>query len=219
MKLLAPVLVLLLAACAGDGGPRWHGDAVRWLETYREQALAGEAKLAPAAYAGALREFKRGGDWDGLAIAHLTRCAIERATDQPPAGCDAYREQKPLGASRGNDAYARWLAGAAVREDIEFLPAAYRGTAAAMIDGNRAELAERLAGIEPPLSQLVALAVAWRQLPDARPALADCAALAGKHGWLAAHRTCLAREIALLRERGDAVGAAERERRLRLLGP
>ena len=219
MRRCALLFVALLAACAGEGGPRWHNDAVSWLDSYRAQALAGEAKLAPAAYAGALREFKLGGDWEGLAIAHLTRCAIERVTDQTLAGCAAYREQKPLGASRANDAYASWLAGTVTRRDIEFLPEAYRGVAAAMQDGNASALAERLAGIEPPLSQLVALAVVWRQLPDAQPALSACATLAGKQGWLAAHRTCLSREIVLLKERGDAAGAAERERRLRMLGP
>ena len=206
---------LLLAACAG--APRWHGEAVDWLETYREQALAGEARLAPSALANAIDAFKRGGDWDGLALAHLTRCAIERATDQPLAGCAAYREQQPLGASRSNDAYARWLSGAAMRTDIEFLPAAYRHVAAALADGERALLAERLADIEAPLSQLVALAIVWRQLPDPQPALAACALVAAKQGWLAAHRVCLRREIAVLKERGGA-GAAEREQRLRLLG-
>lgn len=209
---------LLLAACAGDGAPRWRSDAVGWLDTYREQALAGEAKLAPAAYGNAVSGFKRGGDWDGLAVVHLTRCAIERATDQAPNGCTTYREQKPLGANRGHDAYAAWLAGAVSRADIEHLPAAYRGVAAALADGDRAALAGRLAAIEAPLSQLVALAVVWRQLPDPQPALATGATLAGRQGWLAAHRACLAREAAVLKERGDAAGAAERERRLRLLG-
>ncbi|MFA7267750.1 MAG: hypothetical protein WC073_00265 [Sterolibacterium sp.] len=217
LRLLESLFLLLLAGCA-SGGPRWHADAVGWLETYREQALAGETRLAPAAYANALAEFKRGGDWDGLAVAHLTRCAVERATDQPLLGCAAYTAQQPLGASRSNDAYARWLAGAATREDIEFLPPVYRDLAAAMQSGNAALSAERLSRIEPPLSALVALALVWRELPDAGPALAAGEALAGKQGWLAAHRTCLGREIVLLKQRGDAAGAAEREKRLRLLG-
>lgn len=219
MKWAALACALLLAACASSSGPRWQTDAPHWLETYREQALSGEARLASAAYANALGEFKRGGDWDGLAVSHLTRCAIERVTDQPLLGCAAYQAQLPLGASRNNDAYMRWLSGELRPEDVEFLPPAYRELAAAWQSGNSGGLVQALARIEPPLSALVALAVVWRRLPDALPPLEACARLAGKQGWLAAHRTCLSRAIVVLKEKGDTAGAAEREQRLRLLAP
>ena len=219
MKWLGPACALLLAACTSAGGPRWQADAVSWLDTYREQALAGETRLAPAAYASAMKAFQQGGDWDGLALAELTRCAIERVVDEPLQGCAAYRAQQPLGASRSNEAYARWLSGELGAADIAFLPPAYRDLASAWQSDNSAELTERLARIEPPLSALVALGVVQAQLPDPLPALDACGVLAGKQGWLAAHRACLKRAIAVCKQRSDSAGAAEREQRLRLLSP
>jgi hypothetical protein len=213
------LVMLLLSGCGGVAGPRWHGDAVRWLETYREQALAGETGLAPGAFANALREFRRGGDWDGLATAHLTRCAVERVIDHPTDACAAYREQKPLGASPSHDAYARWLDGSITVEDVGLLPAAYREVAVALLANDRAALAGKIEGIVAPMSRLVALAVVWRQLPNPQPALFACQSLASQQGWQAAHRACLGRELEILRERGDHLGVQEREKRLRLLGP
>ena len=217
MTLHLTIILLLLSGCAGTGEPRWHDDAVRWLDTYRGQALGGESQLASSAFSSALREFRRGGDWDGLAIAQLTRCAVERVSDLPLAGCTAYYEQKPLGASRRNDAYAHWLAGDLALADIEHLPQAYRGVAAALHEIDQKSLAARLVGMESPLSKLVALAVVWRHLPDPQPALIECQLAAAKQGWLAAHRAYLKRELEILRERGDQYGVQDREKRLHLL--
>lgn len=215
----ALVVAITLAGCAGDPAPRWQTDAVGRLDDYRAQMLAGETRIAPVAFAEALREFKRGGDWEGLAVAQLTRCALERALDLPPAGCDAYRAQAPLGATAQHDAYARWLAGTATADDVAHLPAAYRGVATAALAGDAAALDAQLGAVAAPLSRVVALAVVWRRLPDPLPALEACSRSAGREGWLAVSRSCLARQVEVLRTRGDAAGAAERERRLQLLAP
>jgi hypothetical protein len=193
------ILALLVAGCAsGPPVPTWQLDARAAADDAVQAWLEGDARVEAQA-ANRMREsIARTGRPATLARAELLRCAARVATlvFEPCAAFEALR----VDADAPERAYADYLAGLPVA-DAEVLPAPQR---AALRGGPAA-----LAGIDDPLSRLVAAGVLVRS-GRADPATLQLAAdTASAQGW----RRALLTWLGALKARADAAGdRAEAER-------
>lgn len=216
MKKPAQLLMLLsfgvLTACSSKPpAPEWQMNAKTSAERAAEAWLVGDARIEALEFARAKREVMSTGRADLLARAELLRCATRVASlvFDPCAGFDALAQD----AAPAEQAYARYLQGAAAPADAGLLPEAHRGLVAS------AEPDAAVAAIQDPLSQLVAAGVLLRS-GRATPGLITTAVdTASARGW----RRPLLAWLGVQRERAEAAGASEEaarlQRRIDLVAP
>lgn len=191
--------VLLLAGCAGGPPvPAWQLDARAAADDTVQAWLAGDTRVEAQATARMRDAIARTGRPATLARAELLRCAARVATlvFEP---CVAF-EPLRVDAEAPERAYADYLAGRPLA-DADALPAPQR---AALRGGSAA-----LAGIDDPLSRLVAAGVlvqAGRADPQTLQLAADTASA---QGW----RRAVLAWLGALKQRAEAAGdRAEAER-------
>lgn len=206
--LVSGIAALLLTACAsGPVPPAWQANASASLEAYTEAWLRGETRLANAAFARARSELASTGEASRVAVAELTRCALDVASvaASEVSVCAGF-EALAADAGVAERAYADFLAGKAV--DVKLLPPQYAGFSDAA----------SLAGIADPLPRLIAAGVLLRKaaLPPQGVALAVDTAAA--QGWRRPLLAWLGVQEKLAEAGGDAALAAQARRRAALVG-
>lgn len=204
----AAIATLLLAACAsGPTPPEWQANAKASLDTYTEAWLRGETRLGNAAFTRARSELASTGQAEQVAVAELTRCALDVASVAVAAGesCPGFA---PLAAEAGerSRAYAAFLAGQTV--DVSLLPAHYAGFSDAA----------GLARIEAPLPRLIAAGVLLRRnaLPPEGVALA--VETASAQGWRRPLLAWLGVQEKVATAQGDSALAERARKRAALVG-
>jgi len=205
LLLLALGVAALLAACAGAPvPPDWQANAQVALRSFSAAYYAGNTRLAEQEFARARAEIASTGRPDLLARAELVRCAARVASLEfdDCAGFEA------LAADAGAEerAYAAFLAARWQGLDASLLPAHHRALLAGAAD------AGALAGIEDPMSRLVAAGVLFRLGRLAPAGIAAAAETASANGW----RRPLLAWLGVQARRADAAGdlaAAARIRR------
>jgi hypothetical protein len=192
--------ISLLAGCAsGPPTPTWQLDATAAADDAVQAWLGGDGRIETQATTRMRESISQTGRPALLARAELLRCAARVATlvFEPCAAFEALR----VDAEAAERAYADYLAGRPVA-DADMLPAAQR---AALRGG-----ATALAGIEDPLSRLVAAGVLL-QSGRADPATLQVAAeTASAQGW----RRAVLAWLGALKARADAAGDAAEAARL-----
>lgn len=195
---------LLLAGCASKPPePEWEMNAQGSSQKALDAYLSGNARVEKLEWERARAEVARTGRPDLLARLELLRCAAQVASlvVEPCTAFEALRQD----AAPPERAYADHLAGRPLAApDVALLPAAQRAVAAGA--GGAA-----LAGIEDPLSRLVAAGVllqAGRADPAAIAAATDTASA---QGW----RRPLMAWLLLQVQRAEAAGDKDAADRLR----
>ena len=200
------VVCLALAACSSQPPvPEWqmnaHGAVQKGIEAY----LSGHSRVAALEFARARQETARTGEPTLLARVVLLECAARVASLELTA-CDAFdglRED----AGSAERAYAAYLAGRALAQDIPRLPVTQQTVAVAPSDA----AASVLAGMTDPLSRLVAAGVLLRTgRADAR-VVQLAVDTASQQGW----RRPLLAWLLVQAQRADAAGLADEAARLR----
>ncbi len=207
MKRIAVLLLALALAVAACGSrpktPEWQLNAHGALERYVEAFMAGNSRVESAEFSRARDELARTGDAGLVARAELTRCALRVASlvIEPCVGFDALRVDAPP----AERAYADYLAGKALPQDVQLLPTAHRAIAAAGAD------ATAVKAIVDPLSRLVAagvLAETGRASPEVLQLAVDTASA---QGW----RRPLLAWLGAQARRAELAGAQQEAQRLR----
>lgn len=204
---MAIIAALLTACVSGPKPPEWQANAKSSLDAYTEAWLRGETRQANAAFTRARAELASTGQPDQVAVAELTRCALDVASVAAVAG-EACPGFAPLAAdaSESSRAYAAFLAGKSV--DTSLLPAHY----AVFSD------AASLSRIEAPLPRLIAAGVLLRRnaLPPAGVALA--VETASAQGWRRPLLAWLGVQEKAAAGRGETALAEQARRRAALVG-
>ncbi len=208
------VAALTLVACASKPpAPEWQMNARGGAERATEAWLRGDSAIEAAEFARVRRELGSTGRADLLARAELLRCATRVASlvFEPCTGFEALAQD----AAPAELAYARYLAGTAQPADAALLPEAQR----ALLGGSGAPEAA-LAGLQDPLSKLVAAGVLLRSDRATPAVLQQAVDTASAQGW----RRPLAAWLTLQRQRAQAAGATDEAARLQrridlVLGP
>jgi hypothetical protein len=195
--------VFELSACSSTPpAPDWQMGAKGSLERSTEAWLRGDAKIEAVEFARARAGVASTGRPDWVARVELVRCAARVASldVSPCTGFDALAAD----AAAPELAYSRYLAGTAVAGDAALLPKAHQ----ALASGAASDAA--MAGVEDPLSRLVAAGVLLRR-GAATPGTVQVAVdTASARGW----RRPLLAWLRVAQERALAGGAPEEAARL-----
>jgi hypothetical protein len=210
---LAATLVMTLTACSSKPPPPdWQMNAKSSLERSTSAYLAGNSRLEDTEFARARADLARTGRPELVARAELLRCATRVASlvFEDCTGFDALARD----ASAADRAYARYLAGTSMPDDLALLPPQHREPAS----GNAS--AQGLAALPDPLSTLVAAGVMLRR-STASPALIGVAVdTASAQGWSRPLLAWLGTQKQLAEAASDNIEAARLQRRIALLlGP
>ena len=205
---VACCIAALLAACSsGPLPPDWQLQSKPAIESAVSAHLSGDARTAQREFDRARGLLARTGQPALLARAELMRCAAQVASLDfaPCAGFERWRGDT----AEAERAYAAHLAGEALSTaQIELLPAAQRGVAAAVA----AKVPASVQAIEDPQSRLIAAALLFRAGLADPATIALASDTASAQGW---RRPLLAwLEVQALRaERAGATDEAQRLRR------
>jgi len=197
-------LVLALAACGNNPPvPEWQMNAKGSADRAAEAWLSGDSRVEAAEFARARAEVSRTARPDLLARVELLRCAARLAAlDFEP--CSAF-DALASDAAPAEQAYARYLKGAAQAADAPLLPEAHRGLVGATAAPDAA-----LAGIADPMSRLVAAGVLFRRGLATPGTITQAVDTASARGW----RRPLLAWLQVQLQRAQAAGAADEVARI-----
>lgn len=200
MKKTAILLCVLLAACASKPvPPSWQPNARDALDGFTDAYLKGATAAANADFARARRETASTGRFDHVAQAELVRCAAQAASLDFD-GCPGFArlEQDATPAQR---AYAAYLDGRWQGLDAAQLPEQHRPVLAG----------GQLAGVQDPLSRLVAAGAAFKAQRITPEGIEQAVATASEQGW----RRPLLAWLGVQARRAEAAGDAAALERIR----
>lgn len=206
----AAVACAAVAGCAsGPPTPDWqlnaHGAAQKAVQAY----LLGDAQAEQRAFDRARAETSRTAQPALLARVELLRCAAQVASlvVEPCTRFEALRQD----AAAPEQAYARYLGGQLQAGDVEHLPRAQQGVAAALLSADAHGAAAALAQVEDPLSRLVAAGVLLKAGQASPPVVVEALEVSSTQGW----RRPLLAWLGLQAARAEAAGDAQEAERLR----
>ena len=199
------MLMLGLSACSSaPPPPDWQMGAKGSLERAVEAGLRGDSKIEAVEFARARAEVASTGRPDWVARVELVRCAV-RVAALDMARCEGF-EALAADAAAPEQAYARYLGGAASPGDGALLPKVHQPLLA--VGGGAVDAA--LAGIEDPLSRLVAAGVLLRRGAGTPGTVQVAVDTASARGW----RRPLLAWLKVAQARALAGGAADEVARL-----
>jgi len=198
----------LLAACSsGPRAPDWQLEAKGSMDRSVAAYMEGNSRVETAELERARGQLTRSGRAELLATAELLHCATRVASlvlDEP---CSGFEKLRP-DATEAQRAYADYLKGRVAPQGIALLPESQRAAAA----GN----AGALAGINDPLSKLVAAGVLL-QTDKADPAVIRQAIdTASAQGWRRPLLAWLGVELRRAEQGGNTAEAERLRRRIEL---
>ncbi len=206
-------LVLLLAACSSAPPVEWQSNAKSALDRAVAAYLAGDTRVANVEFGLARRELARTGRADQVALAELTRCAVQVASlDFEP--CEGFEKLRPE-ATAAQRAYADYLANRLQPADAALLRDQHRAFVAGGISGDAA--ASALRAIDDPLARLVATGVLFQGGRANPAAIALAVETSSAEGWRRPLLAWLAVQLALAEKAGDKSGAEQLRRRIALV--
>ena len=210
-KLVTAAAAIVLSACAASPKPAdWQLEAKSSLERAVNAYLEGNSRIEAAEIARARREISSTGRVDLMARAELLSCASRVASLvlEPCAGFEKLRQDAPP----AERAYADYLAGVLLPQDVALLPKSQQIGAQAAINGAQAAIDS----IADPLSRLIAIGVAF-QAGKASPAAVQAAVdTASAQGWRRPLLAWLGVQLALAEKSNDIAEAARLQRRIAL---
>ena len=214
--LAALLLAALLSACAGAPPLNWQLASRGALERATTAYLEGDARVEALDFEQSRAEVARSGRADLLARIELVRCATRVASlvFEPCLGYDKIA----IDVWSAEQAYARYLRGQPLPDDVAQLPAAQRAVAEAVL-ARRADLAQDrlLLDIADPLSRLVAAGVLF-QAGLARPAMLEVAVrTASDQAWSRPLLAWLQVQASLAEQTGEPQLAQRLRRRIELV--
>ncbi len=183
------------------------------LERATEAGLRGDTGIEAVEFARARSSVASTGRADWVARVELVRCAARVASlDLTP--CTGF-EALAADSAAAEQAYARYLAGAAGVADVALLPKVHQPMA--LVTGVASD--PLLASIEDPLSRLVAAGVLLRRREATPGTVRQAVDTASAMGW----RKPLLAWLRVAQERAQAAGAADEvarlQRRIDLVAP
>ena len=211
----ALALTALLGACASvPPPPAWQTNARSAIDASVTAYRSGDSRGEAPEFARARDQVARTGRPELVARVELMRCAA-RVASLVFEACEGF-ERLRADAAAAEQAYAGHLA--AVRlpsTDIERLPVAQRGAAAAVASGAALPAASAQA-IADPLSRLIAIAVAFQAGLASPQLIALAADTAAAQGWRRPLLAWLEVQASLAERSGDLAEAERLRRRIAL---
>ena len=211
-KALLAISVIAIAACGNQPpAPDWALNAEASAQKASTAYLQGQQRVEVLQWQKARDAVASTGRPDLAARVELMRCAAQVASLEWD-NCPGY-QKLAQDAAAPEQAYARYLQGQLLTDDIAQLPEPQRSAASAIATSGLSALAS----IKDPLSRLVAAAVMLRA-GSASPQLLQLGVdTASEQGWRRALMAWLLLQRKSFERAGDSEAAAAVDRRLKLL--
>lgn len=217
---LSAMLALALAGCASKPAPpAWKSNAADALKVYSDAYLKGNTAIAETEFARARAEVASTGRPDLVALAELVRCATRVASleyDDCP-GFAALAQD----ATKGERAYADYLAGRWQGLDAALLPEQHQAVVRAAAQGGpgAASTPGVLAAIQDPLSRMVAAGALMQVGRIAPQDIVLATETASGQGWRRPLLMWLGVALERARAAGNTAEAERLQRRISLVLP
>jgi hypothetical protein len=211
---LAVGFLMLLQGCSSRPVvPDWQLSAKSASERFVSAYLTGNTRIEALEFDKARQALSSTGRPDALARLELLRCATRVASLvlQPCAGFELLRAD----ASAADLAYADYLEGRGMAQNIALLPAAQQRLAAAA----PAAQASVMLAIDEPLSRLVGAGVLLRTGQASPAALAQAVETASAQGWRRPLLAWLGVQVLRAEQAGDTDEAKRLRRRMDVAAP
>ncbi|MBN1614600.1 MAG: hypothetical protein JW950_09065 [Deltaproteobacteria bacterium] len=208
--------LILIVGCVSQPIPAWLDKGFDDLERYKSFALIGDDRKASLYFQNVLEEISKSGDLDILAKVYLTRCAVETAL-LLPARDEEYVKIAAVQSSAGTKAYHDFLTGPSHSLDPSGLPDPYRKVIEVARQGTLSEMNHVVAGIDDPLSRLIAAGWLVRQGKYDEGLLNTAIETASSRGWKRALLVYLERLQSLYESRMDTEQADLLRKRMEIL--
>ena len=212
---LVASVVGLVGCASAPPEPDWKMNTVGAVERATAADLEGRSRLADAEWRQALEATRATARPDRMARIELVRCAVRQA-GLALDPCATFQDLA-ADAEAQDQAYARYLVGQPVVDDMDRLPPIHRPVARRLISGATTQAAADLAGISDPLSRLVAASVLWRAGQADPDVLALAVDTASAMGWRRPLLAWLNVQSLDAERRGDTRLAESTRRRAELL--
>lgn len=209
------LLPFLAAGCGSKPVPDWKAGGFNAMESYKKNFLEGDDLKADLYFDVSVREFQKSGDPDLLDRALLTRCALRTAALETLSPSDCMLSG--WAHTKENENYLAFLREGAGKTDPSLLPPPYRKFAKALDEGKIGSLNDAIAGIEDPLSRIIASAVAVKGGRFDTTTLELALAAASREGWKKIVLLYLEKLESLSREQGDLEQADRLRRRKEII--
>ena len=208
-----------MIGCGFKSAPAWITQGHKQLETYKTDFLTGERPIVTERYfQKAVEELKKSGDLDLLQKAWLTRMALQVAVLEKAEEGDYPKIEAalPVPANRN---FHLFLTGDPAAVDASLLPKAYRPFLTALQSGNTIDTAKKIAGIDDPLSRLIASGLTMRLQRANETILQTAAETAAQNGWQRALLAWLKELKGFYEKREETTKAEAIGRRLAVIAP
>jgi hypothetical protein len=207
---------ILFSGCGGKPVPEWENASFNQLESYKKDYLTGKTGIAELHFSKSIEEIKKSGDLKVMAMAYLTKYAINVAVLEDFDDRD-YLQIEDAQHDPENKNFYNFLKGAFDQVDENLLPGEYRGFLKAFRHGKEGNMEREFAGIEDPLSKLIAAGLLARQHRCPEMILKAAADTASENGWKKALVAYLA-ELQFFYETKKEMGkAADVQKRIQLI--
>jgi hypothetical protein len=176
------VCLFLLAGCSSKTVPGWIKTSHTQLESYKKHFLQGKDRYAEGNFRKTIEEMKTGGDFNLLQIAYLTQYALQVSVLETFDDKE-YRRLAAIEPNPENTHFHAFLRGAFDRTDELSLPSQYRPFLRACNQSKQMVVNDAIAGMEDPLSRLIASGLAVQQGRYNEQTILTAIQTASEQGW------------------------------------
>jgi hypothetical protein len=180
------LLCIFCIVCIGCVGskpiPNWTYSGFNNLEGFKTNYLTGQEKIAEMYFQKATEEIKKSGKLKLLAMAYLTRYAIEVAVLEE-FNDSHYLRIDAADSDPQNRSYYLLLKGKTARLNETDIPKQYRSLLKAIQMGNEAAWADETNKINDPVSKLIAIGIITRYYAADEAVLNIAIETASRNGW------------------------------------
>ncbi|MDI6776100.1 MAG: hypothetical protein QMD03_02485 [Syntrophales bacterium] len=207
---------ILLVGCGAKPVPNWKNVSFHQLESYKKSYLIGKVRIAELHFSKAIEEIKKSGDLNILAMAYLTKYAVNVAVLEDFDDRD-YLQIDSVQHDPKNKNFYNFLKGVFDQVDERLLPGEYRNFLKTLRHGREGAMEQEIANIEDPLSKLIATGLLVRHHRCPEMILQVAADTASANGWKKALVAYLEKLQSIYEAKKEMEKAANVQKRLQLI--
>ncbi len=208
---------MLLTGCGSSKPvPGWTNASFNQLENYKKSYLSGREGIAEVYFSRAVDEVKKSGDMEILARIYLTKYAVQVAVLEAFDDVEYLRIDAVAPVSQNRNFY-NFLKGYFDKVDEGLLPSKYGDFLRAFRKGNVGEIANKISGMDDPLSRLITIGLLIQNNKYDEGILQIAIDTASYNGWKKALLVYLGRLQAFYEKKKEPEKAANIEQRINIL--
>jgi len=208
--------LMLFAGCGSKPIPDWTNAAFNQLDNYKKNYLSGKVLIAELHFNKATEEIRKSGNFEILARAYLTKCAVQTAVLEKIDDRE-YLKIEAVHPSASNRNFHEFLKGNVDRVERNLLPEQYQGVFTAFRSGKNGAVTDEILKMEDPLSRLIAAGLVVQHNKHDERCLQVAIDTASRNGWKKALLVYLVKIQSFYENKKELEKAANTQKRIELI--